>query len=333
MGPPSSKLPVLVFDDLEKSKGEQITYDLIMQLKNAPIEGDSLQEGTEENLVFHSDVMYIDQARSGVNSGGKMTRKRTIHDLRAAALEKESDWWSRFVDELCFIYASGARGINDDFILGTDYTGRANNSLETPDATHQMYGGDATGKADLVAADKFTLNLVDKAKAKASMLGGGANGTISLQPIRLSGSEFYVCLLNPWQEYDLRTSTDTGSWLDIQKAAAATDGATSPIFTGKLGVYNGVVLHSHPKVIRFDDYGAGGDVEAARALFLGVQALSFAYGKSGPAEVHYDWYETTRDNGNLAIISTSSIFGTKKARFNSQDFGVMAIDTAATEPT
>jgi N4-gp56 family major capsid protein len=66
-----------------------------------------------------------------------------------------------------------------------------------------------------------------------------------IRPIKYQGENMYVCFLHPVQVTDLRTSTSTGQWLDIQKAAM-TGGRVNdnPIFTGALGVYNNIVLHS-----------------------------------------------------------------------------------------
>jgi len=96
-------------------------------------------------------------------------------------------------------------------------------------------------------------------------------------------------------------------------------------------MYNNVVLHKHKAVIRFNDYGAGGNVEAARSLFLGEQALSMAYGSPGTG-LRFDWHEETRDNGNILIISTYGMFGINKVVFNGLDYGIMAYDTAAAKP-
>ena len=59
---------------LENDAGEQITFDLSMQLKMQPVEGDQTLEGKEEDLKFYTDNVYIDQMRGGVNTGGRMTR-------------------------------------------------------------------------------------------------------------------------------------------------------------------------------------------------------------------------------------------------------------------
>ena len=327
----TASMPIVQLTELENDAGEQITYDLSMQLKMEPIYGDSVLENKEEKLEFYTDAVYVDQMRGGVNTGGRMTRKRTLHNLRDTAKKRQSEWWARVFDELFFIYLSGARGVNSDFVFPTTFAGVANNSLSAPDSDHILYGGNATAKADVDAADVMTLSLIDKAVAKAAMMGGGSAGVPIIQPIMVDGEAHYVCCMNPWQEYDVRTSTTTGHWLDIQKAAATALGKSSPIFKGGLGMYNNVVLHSHQGVIRFSDYGAGGNVLAARALFLGVQAGVIAFGSPGTG-LRFSWNEETRDNGNQVVITTSTIVGVKKTTFNAKDFGVIALETAAKQP-
>lgn len=329
---PESSTPIQMLTELENDAGEQITFDLNMQLKQEPVEGDDVQEGTEEALKFYTDNVYIDQMRGGVNTGGRMTRKRTLHDLRKIARKRQSEWWGRVFDELFFMYGSGARGVNSDYIFRTSYTGRANNSFQAPDSDHLMYGGDATSKASLDVNDKFTLALIDKAKTKATVMGGGTEEIPQIQPVMIDGEEHYVIVMHPWQEYDLRTDTNTGQWLDIQKAAAGAEGRKNPIFKGSLGMYNDVVLHCHKSVIRFSDYGVGSNVAAARALFMGEQFMVCAFGSPGTG-LRFDWHEESRDNGNQAVITSSTIVGIKKTRFNLKDFGGMALDTAAADPT
>lgn len=324
--------PIQMLPHLENDAGEQISYDLSVQLKMEPVEGDDTLEGQEEKLKFYTDNVYIDQLRGGVNTGGRMTRKRTIHNLRKIARKRQSEWWGRVFDELFFMYGSGARGINSDYIFRTSYTGFANNSFSAPDSEHILYGGAGTSKASLVAGDIIDLNLIDKAKTRATMMGGGVQETPQIQPIMIEGEEHYCVVMNPWQEYDLRTNAATGQWLDIQKAAAAAEGRKNPIFKGALGMYNEVILHCHKGAIRFNDYGAGSNIEATRALFMGRQAMVCAFGSPG-TNLRFDWHEESRDNGNQAVITTSTICGIKKTQFNSKDFGMISLDTAAVDPT
>ncbi|MBI5257017.1 MAG: N4-gp56 family major capsid protein [Burkholderiales bacterium] len=328
-----AEVPVQILTDLESDAGEVINFDLLAELRQAPVEGEDMLEGKEESQKFYTDSIYIDQARCGVNTGGRMTRKRTLNKLRELAKRQQSNWWARVFDELLFIYLSGARGINPNFLFPTGYTGRANNSLVTPDTNHTVYPGTVTAFNNIASTDKMTTAVIDKAKTRADVQGGGATDIPVLAPCKIDGLETYVMVMHTWQEDDFRTASGTGGWLDIQKALATSDGRNSPLCKGGLGMYRGCILHSHRNVIRFNNAGAGANVEAARALFLGAQAAVVAFGSPG-TNLKFDWHEETRDNGDKVVISTSSIFGVKKTNFNydnsgAQDFGVFAVDTAA----
>ena len=332
-----AEVPIQILTDLESDAGEEIKYDLLAELTMAPIEGEDTLEGKEERQRFYTDSVYIDQARCGVNTGGRMTRKRTLHNLREKAKRQQSSWWARLHDELLFIYLSGARGINSNFLVPLGYTGRANNALVSPDTNHVVYGGNATAfnniSNEAVGAannDCMTLNAITNALNKATVQGGGITGIPVMQPCKIDGQEVFVCVMHTWQEDDLRKSTATGDWLDLQKAAAGAEGKNSPLFKKSLGMHRDVILHSHKNAIRFNTAGSGVNLDAARALFMGAQAGVIAYGSPG-TNMRFDWFEESRDNGDKVVISTSSIFGCKKTTFTTeagaQDFGVMAIDT------
>lgn len=331
-----AETPLQTLPHLENDAGDTISYDLVMALKMKPVQGDNTLRGKEEDLKFYTDEVKIDQLRGGVNTGGKMTRKRTIHTLRKVSRARQSDWWARLFDETFFMYLSGARGINPEFIEDTNFSGYAGNAFAAPDTAHLSYGGAATSKATLTASDKMTLGLLDKLRTKAVTMGGGTTGIPRIQPCMIDGEERFVLVMHPFQVYDLRTNAGAGQWLDIQKAAATAEGRDNPIFKGGLGLYNNIVLHEHQSTIRFSDYGAGGNVAAARALFLGRQAGVVAFGSPGTG-LRFDWNEETEDRGNQLVVTTSTICGMKKTRFtvdgNAYDFGVIAADTAAADPT
>ncbi|WP_036289548.1 N4-gp56 family major capsid protein [Methylosinus sp. PW1] len=315
--------------ELESDAGDRVSFDLSVLLRGKPTAGDNRVKGKEENLRFYTDEVAIDQLRHPVSAGGKMSRKRTSHDLRKVARDRLSDYWSQYIDEMHFMYLAGARGINQDFIEDTDYTGHAGNALQAPDAQHIIYGGVATSKASLASTDKFTKGVVEKAVIASTMMRALDPNAANMLPVTVNGEPHYVCLMTPFQEYDLRTADTTG-WLEIQKAAAAAEGRKNPIFQGGLGMINNVVLHSHASVIRYSDYGAGANVAAARALFLGRQAGVVAYGTAGG--LRFTWKEEMDDYGNEPTVVAGTIIGVKKTRFNSRDFGVIAIDTAAASP-
>jgi len=315
--------------DLESDAGDEISFDLAVQLRQKPTVGDNRLQGKEEGLRFFTDNVKIDQMRHGVSAGGKMSRKRTVHNIRKVAKEKLSDYWAKYIDEMRIIYLSGARGINEDFTEDTAWVGHAGNPIQAPDDGHLLFGGDATAKANLDATDKMTRAVIERATVKARMMRATDPSTASMVALSINGEDHYVMLMSPFQEHDLRTS-DTGGWLEAQKAAAAAEGRNNPIFKGGLGMINKAVLHSHESVIRFKDYGAGADVAASRALFMGRQAAVTAYGSSGG--LRFSWSEEMQDHGNEPVVAAGVIKGVKKTRFNGKDFGVMSIDTAAKDP-
>ena len=363
-----AQTPIQILPHLENDAGDHISYDLVMQLKMQPIEGDNTLAGREEDLKFYTDSLYIDQLRGGVNTGGRMTRKRTIHDLRKISRVRQGEWWARVFDELLFMYLSGTRGINADYIYPVGYSGFATNSLVDPitagDTDHFLFAARSdngvipTSRSDAnwvaqgsTGNNIFSLALIERAVARARTMGGGVTGVPAIEPIMIDGEEHYVIVMHPYQEYQCRTNTNTGQWLDIQKAAAAAEGRSNPIFKGALGMYNNVVLQSHRAVVRPNNagtgtgYGASNNIGVARALFMGRQAGVVAFGSPGNG-LRFDWHEDYEDRGNQVIISTSSICGVKKTSFTtagttlagvtssiSRDFGTIALDTVAADPS
>jgi N4-gp56 family major capsid protein len=316
--------------ELESDAGDKVFFNLSVQLKGRPTPGDQRVKGREENLRFYTDAVQIDQLRHPVSAGGRMTRKRTAHDLRKVAKDRLGDYWSEYLDQFMFIYLAGARGINQDFYEPLDYTGFASNPLQAPDSQHQIYGGAATSKASLIASDVMSRDLVEKANTTAGMIRALDPDASNMVPVSMDGESRYILLMSLYQEYTIRTTTTGSGWLEIQKAAAGKEGNNSKLFQGSLGMINNVILHSHKSVVRFSDYGAGSNLPASRALFMGRQAGVVAYGTPGGAR--FMWEEEIDDYGNEPVVVAGLIFGFKKTRFNNRDFGVMSIDTSSPTP-
>jgi N4-gp56 family major capsid protein len=332
-----SRLPIQRMDELEKDAGDEVTYDLLMPSNMEPVIGDETLDGKEQPLKYFTDKMRIDQVRGGIDTGGRMSRKRTMRDLRKDAKRVSTDWWKRLYDELFFIYLSGSRGTQTGYIWPADSPFFSVNALAAPDSMHQMYGGTATSKASIANTDNFDLRLIDKAVAKCETMGGDGSDELSMIPCDIEGDERYVALMHTFQFDSLKSSTATGQWLDIQKAAAAAQGQKNPIFTGSEGMYHNTIIHKHRNVVGWSDYGAGANLPARRALFMGAQACAIAFGSAGNG-LRFDWTEEVKDHGNSVAIGTHSIFGVKKVTYKSKDnatvrdFGVVAIDTHAKDP-
>lgn len=315
--------PITLITDLEKDAGDTVSFDIVMRLHGQGVEGDNQLKGKEEKLVPYTDELKIDQIRHGVDTGGRMTKKRTVHDLRKVARDRLSGWFAMFYDENIAAYCSGARGVATDWLLPTTWTGRAGMSLDAPDSDHQMFAG-KKAKDTITSSDILTVTEIDRIVAHVSTLDP------PMTPVMVDGKPHFIYLMHPWQKYDLRTNTNAGQWLDIVKAAEQR-GKDNPIFSGALGIYNDVVLHEHRKVVRFDDYGSGEDLPAARGLFFGSQMAAIAFGSPGEG-LRYSWHEELEDRGNVLVVDVGSIVGTKKIRFSSKDFGVIAHDCYSADP-
>jgi N4-gp56 family major capsid protein len=332
-----ARKPIQRVKDLESESGDNITIDLLMPMRMEPVIGDETLDGKEEALRYYTDKVMIDQVRGGADLGGRMTRKRTIRNLRKDAMRVMKDWWARAYDELFMIYLSGSRGVNQGFIWSASNPMFSVNALTAPDSMHQMYASTATSKATLTSAMLMDLRLIDRLVAKAETMGGDSTDELSMVPSDVEGTGKYVALMHTFQFDALKSTTAQGQWLDIQKAAAAAQGKGNPIFSGALGEYNGAILHKHRNVIRFSDYGAGSNVPAARGLFLGAQAAVVAYGSSG-GDQHFEWTEEVKDHGDKVKIGSNTIVGVKKTTYKSKDdsvvrdFGVVAFDTACIDP-
>jgi N4-gp56 family major capsid protein len=314
---------IVLKNELHKGAGEKVTFGLRMKLVEYGIEGDNVIEGHatgEEALTFFNDAVFIDQLRKSTKSKGKMSEQRVPYNMRKEGRDALSTWWAEEMDEEFFCYLSGARGVgamHNAFAAGAG-NARANNDLLPPDASHQMYSGDATAKNDLDSADTIALIDLEKLVAYSEITDP------MIQPFMIEGEKKFVLLIHTIQAFKLRTSTTENDWMDIHKATDR--GKTSLMYKNALGEYADVILHKHRNCITFSDYGVGTDQPAARSLFLGAQAGVIAYGQNSTPN-RYNWHEEADDRGNALAITAGCIFGIKKVRFNSKDFGVIALDS------
>ncbi|MBN8294554.1 N4-gp56 family major capsid protein [Rhodobacter sp. NTK016B] len=315
--------------ELASGAGDRIQFDLSANITGSPVLGDDTATGKEKALRFYSDEVAIDQARLPVSAGGRMTQKRTVHNLRNTARRRMAEYWASWIDQLVFMYLAGARGVNTEFHEPTTYAGHAGNNFTAYDNAHLLYGGSATSKATITNSDKMSRDLIERAETNARMMKARDNDASMVLPVNIGGEERYAVVMSSWQEHDLRNS-DTQGWVQIQRDATAAQGQKNPLFTGMLGMVKGVVLHSHQYLVRFSDYGAGGNLPAARALFLGRQAACVAYGTS--RGMRYEWQEELRDFKNQLAISSGLMFGMKRTIFNDRTFGAQALDTYCADP-
>ena len=303
--------------DLKKQKGDRIRQGLRVQLSGTGVQGDGTLEGNEEALVTYYDDVIIDQLRHAVRSAGKMSEQRVTFEHRAEAEMGLRDWWTDRLDASFLNQLSGNTGQSD-----TKYTG---NQATIAPSTSQLIGAGPNldvGEASLSASTTFALQLRDLDRAKVL----AETQTYPIRPIDVDGEKKYVCIMHPYQVYQLRRDTTANNFFDVWKAAMQGGRiGTNPIFTGSLAEYNGIILYSDSRIPIITGTPASGTAaNFRRAVFCGAQALLMGVGGDNSA-TEMSWNEDTFDYGNQLGVEAGMIFGMKKTRFNSIDFATIAI--------
>jgi len=308
MGTDSGSL-IQIKSETSKGAGDRVRVGLRMQLSGAGVAGDDTLEGNEEALATYYDDVVIDQLRHAVISGGKMSEQRVPFSVREEARMGLQDWFSGRFDTAMFNQLAGNTAVAD-----TRYTG--SQAAVAPTAANLIVGGGETAETSLspTTTHSLTLRMLDKAVAKAKTM------SPMIRPIMVKGKPHYVCFIHPNDTYQLRGQTNAGQWADIQRAAM--EGgiiSENPIFTGALGIYNGVILHESsyvPVSTKGADY--------RRCIFAGAQAGVIAFGQGFSAN-KMTWDEEMFDYGNKLGVSAGAIYGIKKTVFNGADFGVLTM--------
>lgn len=313
---------IQVFDDTQKSAGDRIRVPLRRLLSANGVQGDATLEGSEERITYYSDDIFINQLRHAVREGGRFSRQLVPFDVREHARLSLQDWWADRIDTWFFNQICGNAAQTD-----TRYTG--NQTAIAADADHQIYAGGATTDQSLSnsATYKFTLTLLDVAVEKAKTL------DVPIRPIMVNGEAKYVAFLHPYQVTDLRTNTNTGQWFDIQKAAMQGGQISrNPIYTGALGEYNGVIMHSSTRIPGFSAGNALSANVGRIAVMCGAQACGAAFGR-GHSPERYEWVEDYFDYENQFGVAAGCIAGLKKMIFNGSDFATITMRTYAAAHT
>ena len=303
---------IQIQEDLSRGKGTSIEVSLIMPLTGAGVIEDKQLEGKEEKMNYRSCTVYLSRVRNAVRLAGRFEEQKTQEKMRKDMLKVLSTWLARYFDLSIFAVLTGT---NPPFasLAGAElpYT------IEPPTADRMLFAGGKTAENTLTAADVFDTTLIGKARRMAQ-----EDELTAVQPIRIDGRETYVMVIDPYQARDLRRDP---KWLEAQEHANIR-GEKNPIFSGAMGVYEGVVIHECLRVPRTNTGASSATV--GHALFLGAQACILAEGEAPR------WQEDSFDYGNQFGVAIERMFGLKKAQFkydgtNLTDFGCINVLTSS----
>lgn len=299
---------VQVRTDLEKDKGDKITFGLVMRLQGAGVTGDNALKGQEEALVTYDDSVSLEQYRHGVSVRGRLTRQRAAFEITDEARAMLKQWGAEKIDRLCFNALTTVS--TPTFVVYRD--GGASGAMAKTTTA-------ATAKSALTAANS-KLNLQTFTYLRTVAKTGNNRAFSPIRPIKIKGRDWYVLLCHEDVLYDIKNDTNfTAAQRECQERSDE-----HPLFTGATAIYDQVIVHTHEFMPIASDGGAG-TVDWAQCALMGSQALTWAWGMRPNVEMEEDDYK------NKVSYGYSMIAGVKKPVFNSQDFGSIGVYLARTK--
>ena len=278
--------------ELTKEKGDRVTIPLRVRLTSEGTDTENADlEGSEEEMTFYDFSVSLIEKGHAVKAKNKISLQRPAFDLRTQFKDGLKDWLAEYIDK---------RTVT---VLST-----------SPTTNRVVYPNDATGTGDIEAADTMSVAVIQEARRKARLASPKVN------PIKIKGKPHYIMLMHDYQAKALKADT---VWQNAQYYAALR-GETNPIFTGALGIIDGVILHEYERIQTYNTWG-GAALTGARALLLGAQAGIHLFGQLP------QWYEKLFQYNRIPGVACDIIWQAAKTVFNSEDFSVITVDTYIAE--
>jgi len=347
--------------ELITKKGEGITFPIIAPLtghgrvstpatEKAGSNTGSL-EGHEEGVTDYSYRLELREWGHATRDEGPLTRQQAAWDPDRVARTALELWFGQALDAATYCAMAGLAYTGDSTtpadVAGTVLVAAAPPSRKI---TGGMTGGAFSAHetdAEIDDEEYMCLEMIDECVAQAE-----ATEPI-IRPIIVDGEPKYLMFLSPGQVRDLRANAGASTsvyWSDAMMQAEVR-GKKNPLFTNALGSYNGVLLYKYQRAQTRSnetdgdtpDYTVTGnafdsgdilptstwdetDRYAHRALFCGACAAVHGWGKK-PEFVGKN-FDYDRQHG----LAVKMLLGIGRPEFNSVDYGVMVVDTAATSP-
>ena len=333
--------------ELTKSeKGTKANLTLLADMTGDGITGDNTLEGNEEALRAYDITIELDQLRFANRIAGRVADQKTIVNFRETSRDMLAYAMADRMDQLAFLTLSGVA-----------YTSKTNGGLRTTSGTagHELvdleFASDVSAPttnrhrrisgSNLLAGDTTAITATDKlAYSHIVNLKAYAKDNF-IRGMRAAGNqEVFHLFVTPQQMASLKLDSDFLA--NVRNAGVR--GPNNELFAGSSSLMvDGVMVHEFRHVFSTEGatsgasgnagaagykWGAGANIDGARALFVGAQALAMA--DIGLPDI----VEDTFDYGNQLGISVGKIFGLRKPKYNSdvnggvEDFGVICLDTA-----
>lgn len=263
-------MPGIMVRDLASGAGDKVTIEAVDILGGKPIMGDRMREGKGDPIGLSSMEARIDNTSKVVYPGGKMTQKRTVHQLRPLAMAQLMGYFPRLLWQRALVQMAGARGAQNDrswhvpLASDADFAETMINPVLAPtynrhlvlDGSTVVQGGQQLGSID--STDGWKLSHLDVLSEYLDSI------NFKLQPIRLPGDPAAddepikgVLLLDPQSWNQLLTDQTAGhnirTWQVNALERAKLMGANiHPLFRGEMYMWNNILLKKIEHSIYFN---------------------------------------------------------------------------------
>lgn len=280
----TTEMPIVRVDELASGPGDVVQLDCAHVVKLRAVMGDRNAEGQGAALKYSSQDIKIDMATLPVSAGGKMTQKRTPHDMRKNALSQLKSGMPRFRWQRVLAFLAGARGVQDgtDWILplatDPDFAEQMVNVLQAPtfnrhwvvDGGTLVQGGAQLGSID--TSDKLVLSCIDEFAAIWEEMG------TKMAPIQIPGDPAAgddpikgILMVDGLVWDGMLTDTATANNVRNYQALAVERAKYGklrdhPLFAGSPMLWNGVLIRKNQHAVRFNASDAVAHVTAANRM-------------------------------------------------------------------
>jgi N4-gp56 family major capsid protein len=282
--------PIHTNTELVGKKGVKITFPLAMELTGAGVTGNTTLAGSEDALTVYDFSVEIDQIRNAVSST-EWDNKKPVYEQWPLIKDALVTWFGNWQDNTLITKLTASP-------TGTNATGE------------WMSAASAGTEVAIAATDKLTTTLISKCKRRAK------KHAPKVMPFNIDGGEYYVLLISLEAARDLRTDS---AWLAAQQYAGVRDAMKNPIFSGAMGIWDGVAVYEYER-ISVTATGASSAL-VSHNLLLGKQAACYAIGRNMWPIQHKDDYD------NVVGQGVACWAGIEKTVYNSKDYGVIQLMT------
>lgn len=299
--------PIQVNEDLTKSVGETINFELVNRLTQAGVTGLATLEGNEEQMGIRNFRVTVDRTRHAVVHD-RLHEQFSAIDLVSAKKAILQDWFKenirdRVITALFSVstdgsthqaYASASEADKD--------TWAANNSDRIAFGASAFNADHSAGLLQVdTSADTFTsANLAilkDLAKSASP----------KIRPIKVNDEEEWYVAFTPTKLFrQMQVSLATVN----QNAWTREEGKGNPLFTGGDLIYDGVIFKEIPEISGLGAVGASSALVAPVAL-VGAQAIAYAVAQRSKM------IENIRDYGAKKGAGVEMIDAVRKIYFGS----------------